>query len=860
VTTRPISQTQSYQTVIGGLLLTIFALFSYIGSIAPHSDLFSNVHPSETAAMPCRTFWLSLVSMAQNDWWSAFIYVFSEPNEYFVGSITTLFFSPVTFAEDFSLYLPLFILHALATLLFYRLGLKLGLSPILSFLPALLYWLYPFNYNPASSLSLSALGTDNVIRPLFHGALALTLEVIFTASSTGTVLLAGMVTGLAFLATGGALTIVPIIFLCLMGAFWYRASDGPWRSYGHPALYTTGAVGLSAWYLFARTEAKSLICTAPTAPPLGDPAVLLETLLRYPAGGQVFSSMGLLVGLIALAFLLMISLCAILAVDRWRTGLENPYPYLGFLTMTAGLLMLGAGVMVIFISDVSAPALVFHSFVSASCLLLITAFYRLQSKIRCAAPGWVAFVVVIAALLFSQTMARQTTLPDTLERARLDPRAARDLARTLHHVLGDTGDVGVLWANVVDADLINDYYIPLNKHHTPLRLHDPVGLARLLAPSLPGQSPPDLIRRDIEEQMLKAEAIVLPASPHSYDLTPSLTIAQYRAYLVDFLNDPGSPRYVIRERFWEIPGHQLLLLQKSGSHTRGLESLSRPYRETGIGPDWENPLCGPQGLTPCDLEIRQFALNGLQLAPGSYLDFYGQRQAQRLTETRDAGGHFLSRTLPIMPGDRIDVVLYINPLGRRSFRLQISSSLGTSGVQADIRLDDTDLGSRIAKSHFGMGTAVHASLRSLAFGWYRVRLAGYIDDFLTNRVLVRLDLAAAATRFDYPGDPDMGLLLAGIRLMNRADATDAERTEHAQAQQAVDRGFNDMMLLATLDGYNLVGWGEWYYIFPHALGPLSSETLTDPLALPGVIRDKSIAALIRTMESRGTPLRVPPQP
>lgn len=583
--------------LVAYLAIALFVALSYILMIGRYIDYLNHVLPTGDP-FSYTVGWFKLIDRSHaKGYLPNFFDMLTKPMSWYrLMSVTEAALAPILSKEPFSICIVNYLLFGIATVAFYRLSRRLGLTAAASFCVALVPWLWPVNYGFEDHTSLPVLALDAAFNAALFWAVAQAYIFVFdlrlAKSENASALLrfapsaiaTGLVIGIAIWGRGNSLPVVGLVVL------WpaLLALRITWRSHDVRIWIAVIIVGVIAGAIIIQFYAQfwgplrayyaihdSLVEGNHRTLNDAMPFILNIPGFMYWRGenSAVCISLTLVSHLFALAMLV---------VAWWRRGPFSDPSHFAFRHLVTGGAVIYFGTyfvdMLLFANSESGLSiyqalLVWRPMLIGLSLMLVALGAEFLPRLSVRSINFIPAPLAALALGWGLMWTNIYT-PWDLARILPSPRTVERFAVNLDQ-FADNGRIAVLWYRGWNEPILNYYRLEndlLAANQFPYPEINAVW-------SMSDYS--DQKRARVLEQMKnifeKASLIVIPEFLDQYSSDEYYAFYKFKQIWADWLNSATAPRFRVLMLLDESPEIRLLVIRRADIAKGQGDPLRLPY-------------------------------------------------------------------------------------------------------------------------------------------------------------------------------------------------------------------------------------------------------------------------------------------
>ena len=572
----------------GYLVIALFVLSMYVATIEFYVRFTETVLPINDPFTYTFGFFV-LLDYAQHDYWGTLKMVLTSRNWYWLMNIPIVLLSPLLVKEPFSLSVVNFLMYGLATASFFRLARHLGFSAGFSFILALILWIYPVNYGFMTYSSVPVLTLDAMFSGVLYVAIAHMLIYAMDPSKIKNAVIAGVTAGIAVWGRGNSLPVVGLVIFCPLVV----AASAVWKQKSRSLLvnfiiFGLIAAGLSAYFYIINWTPITTYYTVHAAFVerhswnLHDAMPYIKNIPGFFFWRAEDSIATISISWISHALMLLGLYIgfkrSVQFSERHRNALKlltGTGAFIYFCTYFANILLFTDPLMTIYnVLYIWRPMLIGLTL----CIIVVLSSFVITREIRIG--QWVMLPLAVVALSYGFFFTDlQTPLARTSDRP--TPREVESLALRLDELLKG-GTLSVLWYQNYNPVILLYYRakndLPDVKLYTNKYYYD------IWSQYDYTDENRKRIREGIRKHFEEATLNIIPEYSDLYYQHQPYALYKFRDEIVDYLNSPESPRFVVRMILHDTPTARLLVLQREDEAGGKGEPLKLPYGPSGGPP------------------------------------------------------------------------------------------------------------------------------------------------------------------------------------------------------------------------------------------------------------------------------------
>jgi hypothetical protein len=579
---KDISDIRNNKYIIGYLVIIIAVFLLYLFSIK-YSHLFHNV---TVPIVPYSVGFFSVLDIVHAN----FFAVFGLRSWYWLDNYTLAFISPILIKEPYSISLVNFIFFGFATASLFRLARYLHYDVISAFLLSIILWLFPSNYGFHHTVSLMQMQLDTAF--LFAVVIAVANILVYSLSidKTSNAILAGISIGLAVWGRGNSFPYVLIciffpIVLILVKLVKIKRSSQFNKSLFNFIIFSLLTVVMIGGFYLINWKALSGYYSAHSNVIEQQVAInysgIMTNLKEIP--GKFFSFQKLFLPYTIISHLIVLLSLFVTFVNNKKMVIiiRNN---LKLISATGVIIFYGVFVfnLCFFNNQIFLFAIHYHSlmlvglsFCVFSLLASLLDIFKFKNNYRI---NEIVILIVLSIFVLSYGnyfMKKSTPLDFDLSAA--NPREVEAFACEVDKILAGRS-LAVLWHKMYNGQIINYYRL---KNDLPMIIFYSNEFYKDLwtAPYYPNNR--ERVLNGIKKTFSEADYILIPEFSDSYDNKRPPPLYHSIDDLVNFINSPNCPKFVVRWVLHEPGNIRLLILQKEKDAINegfdNIEKLKLPY-------------------------------------------------------------------------------------------------------------------------------------------------------------------------------------------------------------------------------------------------------------------------------------------
>jgi hypothetical protein len=536
-----------------------------------------------------------LLDLAHENYWGTLKLVLTSWNWYWLYNIPVTLLSPILIKEPFSISLVNFIMYGLASASFYRLARHLKFGPGLSFLVAMIIWIYPVNYGFATYSSISVLGLDSMFTGILYVSIAQTLIFALDPSKLKNAIIAGIATGVAIWGRGNSIPVVgmqvclPVLFICY--TIWKNKSLSMLIN-----LLVMGAIviGLSAVFYITYWEPISTYYSGHGQLVTRQTWNLNDAMpyLKNIPGFMFWRAENSIATMALSGFFHLFELVTIFIAFGGKMRLSERH-------MRTAKILAGTGGFIYFVTffvDVflfSDPLLTMYNslliwrpMLTGITLSIIFVLYLIFNTYGINVKKWAAVPMMIVVLINGVYFTKLQTPKPT---SAASPQQVETFVKRLDELLKG-GTFSMIWYQHYNPNIIRYYRVKNNLPDVELYMN--TYFNDIWTPLDYSDKNRKNVRWEIEKHFEEASVIVIPEFSDKYYQHQPYAIYKFRDEIVDYLNSGKAPRLVVRWILHDTPEDRLLVLQREEDAGGEGEPIKLPYGPStdAKGPDYSDKV------------------------------------------------------------------------------------------------------------------------------------------------------------------------------------------------------------------------------------------------------------------------------
>jgi len=504
-------------------------------------------------------------------------------NWYWMVDIWTTLLSPILIKEPYLICLINYSMTGIATALFFQLGRVMGLGAVSAYIMAMLIWVFPINYTYITHSSVPVLALDAMFNAALLAAVSMALAYALYPQNTRYALFSGLFAGLAIWSRGNSIPVVLMVLaapgLWLLYAVWYQKDK---KAFLNLAIALSLLLAMAGWFYYANWTPLNFYYThhyqfaARHSWNIDDAKKWLINMPGFFYYRHENSVLTVLLSLLNHVFVTTVFVVFLVkrhcydAHTRFIFGLTATTGALIYwVTFAVNIVMFTDPIMKLYNVILIYRPMLIGIVVSASGLIFFLGrqgYPALKLKVI----PYFSAALVFGAIFFSYYQ-----IPHGEEIKLPEPRTVEHMASIIdRYAEGDEG-IAFLWRGIVNSSLIQYYR---RKNGLPdIKVFGQEHLHQILSPTRHDPENRAFIRAEIRRYFEQASLIVIPEYYDYYQLNVPYALYQFRDLVAESLNDPASPRLVVRHVVLERPCIRLLFVQRQELARGRGHPMTLPY-------------------------------------------------------------------------------------------------------------------------------------------------------------------------------------------------------------------------------------------------------------------------------------------